>query len=260
MDFFRVIQHLLPTGQAWRTTIEKNLRRFLQGLAEWPVAVVEFSDAAFEDIFPDTTRELPKWQEQFALVASDDEATDRLALDAAWKATGGQSPGYLQSVLQAAGFDLYVHEWTADTAPPYTGTRNPLLYINQPLIGEYQCCDDDDSNQVACFDGPDQARCNAFVSNETHYLVNKDLTHRPPPRMPETNDDGLWEGVMYIGPEVFPADETPLDGWAEIPITRREELERLLLQLRPLNLWIVLLIDWTGITEIFDDSFDDSFN
>ena len=264
MDFLRVFQHLLPTGQAWRTTIVgKTLRKFFAGLAPAHGRVKDFADGVLLDAFPDTTRELAEWQNQFALVPSSNEANDRLALDAAWKATGGQSPAYIQGVLQAAGFDVFVHEWTADTTPPYTGVRNPLLYINQPFIGRYQCSGF--SNQPQCFDGPGQPQCNDFAANQTNYLVNKDLTDRSPPRMPENNDEGLWEGIFYIGPETFPSDVAPHDGWAEVPASRKDELERLILQLRPLRYWIVMLVDWVpdgggGAGGIFDATFGPEFN
>ena len=33
MLFFRIFQHLLPTGKAWRVVVDKALRRFFIGLA-----------------------------------------------------------------------------------------------------------------------------------------------------------------------------------------------------------------------------------
>jgi hypothetical protein len=82
--------------------------------------------------------------------------------------------------------------------------------------------------------------------------------------MPPTNDNGEWEMVMYVGGATFPSDVAPRDGWADVPAARQDEFERLVLQLRPLNLWIVTLVNYVpgggGGSGIFDGSFDASFN
>ena len=37
---FKTLQHLLPNGRAWRTTVtEKNLTKLLKGLSAWAVGV-----------------------------------------------------------------------------------------------------------------------------------------------------------------------------------------------------------------------------
>ena len=113
--FFRQIQHLLQDAQAWRTTHgNKLLRRYLEGLAENTEDAVDFIDDVSDDIWPQTTRELEEWETQFALWGSGTEQERRDVLEAAWAATGGQSPGYLQDIVQAAGFNVYAHDWWFD--------------------------------------------------------------------------------------------------------------------------------------------------
>src|SRR5687768_9476272 len=117
---FRAFEHLVPRAQAWRLGLGKQLRRLFEGLVPSFEREREFADDVYLDLFPDTTRELEAWESQYGLepAPSDSEATRRLALAAEWAATGGQSPAYIQGVLQAAGFDVYVHEWWA-SGPPY---------------------------------------------------------------------------------------------------------------------------------------------
>src|SRR5690349_24823396 len=101
MLFFRVFQHLLPRSEAWKVTIQKTLRRFFEGLAEGtPASFRTFVDQVYEDVFPETTRELAAWEKQFGLEPNASEAARRLALAAEWAATGGQSPAYIEGVLQ----------------------------------------------------------------------------------------------------------------------------------------------------------------
>lgn len=236
--FFQVFQHLLPRAEAWKTTVNKTLRKFFAGLAAGvPDDARTFIDLVHGDAFPDTTRELEAWEREFGLEPNGDEATRRLALAAEWKATGGQSPSYIQGVLQTAGFSVYVHEWWS-SGPPYVA-RDPRSYTNQPLIGTTQCSAF--PSQPVCRKKGNvlfpQFQCNRFLANDTGYLVNKDLTLNAPPRVPD--DPAFWPYFLYIGGQTFP-------NHAVVDSARRAELERLVLKLRPAQQWVVLLIDYSG--------------
>jgi hypothetical protein len=222
---------LLPDSIAWRLREDgdRPIERFFTGLAEGPGAARTFADEAYLDLYPEHTRELEKHEREFGLRGSGTVPERRAALTAAWIATGGQSPAYIQGVLRAAGFDVYVHEWWS-SGPPYVA-RDPHDYTVSALIGTVQC----GSAQAQC--GVPSAVCNRHLRNEPNYLVNQTLSRRPPPPIPDNADN--WRKFMYVGGETFPAHAT-------VPTARRAEFEDLLLQLRPLDLWIVLLIDWEG--------------
>lgn len=134
MNFLNIFKHLLPTGRAFRLTIEKNFRRFFQALATTPEEFRSFIDDIFSDIDPQKTTTLDLWENQFGLidsVLSDQQRRDRL--DAEWKATGGQSNAYIQSVLRSNGFDVTIHDWW-ETRPAIgdntcTTPRNPTLVL-----------------------------------------------------------------------------------------------------------------------------------
>lgn len=134
MLWLNVFKHLLPTGRAWRLTVDKNLRSFFDGLSGAPADARTYIDDVYDDLGPDTTRELDAWEDQFALPSTQlTEAQRRARLDATWKALGGQSPRYIQDTLQAAGFDVYVHEWwTPSVAHPAGGSVNSD--VNGPLL------------------------------------------------------------------------------------------------------------------------------
>lgn len=227
MSLARTLQHLLPDGAAWRTTADKLLRRLFAGLAEEPGAIVGFVDDVYDDLLPQTTRELEAWEKQFALrgIGTDQERRD--ILEATWQATGGQSPRYLQDVLQGAGFDLYVHEWWS-SGPPYVA-RDPRSYTNEPLIGTVQC------GEPLAQCGEPTALANAFLVNEPGYIVNLTLQPTAPPPVPD--DSSKWPFFVYVCGEVF---GTIVD----IQATRRAELEELLLKHFPAHLWIVTLVNY----------------
>lgn len=237
---FSTFQHLLPRALAWRTTIATNLRRYIQGLAAFAADVRAFIDLVYLDLFPASTRELESWEFQFALPSTGLEVVRRLRLAAAWRAQGGQSPDYIQSVLHVAGFtEVFIHEWwsngpPARHGPPYVA-RDPRAYTTQPLIGAYQC---EATTPWECFDtGPGEPlapHCDASLVNEPGYLVNLDLTPRAPPPVPD--DPAFWPYFLYFAGESFP-------DLAEVDATRIDELKEILLRLCPTQQWIVLLID-----------------
>lgn len=236
MSFFRIFQHLLPDAAAWRLTIEKTLRRFFEGLAGGPEDAVEFVDDVYGDINPETTRALEEWEKQFGLQPNGDETERRLALAAEWAANGGQSPSYIQGVLHTAGFtNLFVFDWWEDGAPPYVA-RDPRDYTEQPLVGSWQCTGEPgapESFQPQCSAFPSQPQCNNWLANEVGYLVNKDLTRRPPPPVPDDSD--YWPFFYYIGAETF-------GEIASVDADLRPELERLVLKISPAHMWVVMLV------------------
>lgn len=72
------------------------------------------------DTFPRTSERLADHSTQ---IGSPVELS-REAIQSEVAANGAQSPGEFQSIIQAAGFDLYVHEWwIPGTVPPVV--RNP---------------------------------------------------------------------------------------------------------------------------------------
>lgn len=235
MSFLDTIKHLLPTGRAWRLTIEKTLRRFFEGLAAGaPVSAREFIDDVHDDLYPDRTRELARWETQFALVPGVTEADRRAQIDGSWKATGGQDPRYLQDVVQAAGFPLYVHEWWSSGPDPYV-PRDPRAHTFDPLIGTMQC------GEPLAQCGEIFARANGWLANDPRYLVNKNLTLRPPPHVPA--DPLTWPYFIYFGGETF-------GDVVDIPAPRRAELETLLLRICPTQHWIVLMARWVEYSAV----------
>lgn len=247
MLFFRVFQHLLPRSHTWKLTIEKTLRRFFQGLAAEPAETKAFADDVYEDLFPETTRELAEWEKQFGLTPATDatEQARRLALAAEWQASGGQSPSYIQGVLHTAGFtDLFVHDWFEPGGPPYVA-RDPRDYTDQPLIGSWQCTGEDPPgtplpSQPQCSAFASQPQCNGWLANDVNYLVNLDLTRRAPP--PVSDNPDSWRYWFYVGGETF-------GDFVIIESARRAELERLVLKLRPLHLWVGMLVSYVDDPE-----------
>lgn len=245
--FFRVLRHLLPDSVAWRIREEgtRAIDRLFAGLASVFASVRDFADLALLDLYPAHTRELDAHLAEFAVTVDGNESAKRLALAAAWAATGGQSPAYLQGVVQAAGFDLYIHEWWSAIVDGDAVVRDPRSHTSQPLIGTVQC------GEPLAQCGEPTALCNAFLQNNPGYLVNEGLNRRAPPPVP--NDPLMWRHFLYWGGETFGSNAT-------VPLTRRRELEELLLKLCPAEKWLVLMVDYDPGADSFELDFSSADN
>jgi len=271
MDFLRLYQHLLPDGRAWRTTVNKRLRQFLDGLTVLPDGVKQSADSVWLDLLPDTTDKLDDWERQFGLPGNITDELDRRArLTATWRQLeGGQAPRYIQDTLQAAGFDVYVHEWWEPSTPPTPGSfgnptpRNPLMWLRREFTGV--------SLLVEC--GEPTALCGeAFAEsgnslNPRGYpLVNKIIETVPdllplcgealveagelgalcgnylefkdqPKDYIVPQDPTKWPYFLYIGGQTFGTQ-------AEIDTRRRDEFEALCLKICPAQQWLGILVDY----------------
>jgi hypothetical protein len=227
MLFLRIFQHLLPDAAAWRLTITKTLRKFFEGLAQSFAAARTFIDQVHADRLPATTRELAAWERQFGVTARGTEADRRLQLDGEWKAQGGQSPRYLQDVMQAAGFNVFIHEWWEGPNVAPRTARDPRDYTVAPLFGQTQC------GQTKAQCGRAGEICDRFLVNETNYLVNHNMLPVAPPSIPSNPD--TWPYFLYWGGEVFGQP-------AVIDAARKEEFKRLLLKICPAHLWLVTIV------------------
>jgi len=265
MIFLRMLQHLFPNSKAFRTTSDKQLRQYLDGLSGIGEDASDFSDGVMNDLDPQKTREIQLWETQFALpntLIDLQERRDRL--EARWKALGGQSPRYIQDTLQNAGFNVFVHDWwvpgseaAIDVSAAATA-RDPAIYLADGIV-VIQSQDGGSEMQ----DGDAEAQ-DGFSPNPTGYpLVNKVLIPFSgalgdgSAGMQDGGEDAQDGGTIYIerqyilptdpaffpffiyiGAETFPDHATVLQ-------SRRNEFETLCLKICPTQLWIGVLVDYT---------------
>lgn len=273
MDFLRIFQHLLPDGRAWRTTINKRLRQFFQGLTVLIEDVKAAADQNFEDVFPQTTSELDTWESQFGLPPLTGEQARRDRLAATWRELfGGQDPRYIQDTLRAAGFDVYIHQWWEPVPGRPNGgsvdgnatpvARNPLLYLDDGAFGTPFTMFD---GGVEAQDGDAAAQDGGTATPVGYPLVNKVLesstgligdgsasvqdggvlaqdggtvvSYGDKQYIIPKGDPDVYPYFLYIGGETFP--ET-----AQVPESRRNEFESLCLKICPTQQWLGILVTY----------------
>ena len=234
--FLNIFKHLLPNARAWQITTVKQLREFFEGLANSSIAITVkiFFDEIWADIDPQQTRELDQWETQFALRdtgLTEQERRDRLA--ATWQAVGGQDPRYIQDTLQAAGFDVYVHEWwvpgtePAIDSPAAATPRNPALVLSDGTPVYLNECDE---ALAQC--GEALAQCGERNDPIGYPLVNKDGTVYL-----ITADPAEYPYYLYIGGAVFGESAT-------VDSKRRDEFEDLCLKICPAQQWLGIIVEY----------------
>lgn len=272
--WLRIFKHLLPDARAWRLTTSKTLRSFFEGLGGAASDARSFVDDVHNDLWPDTTRELDLWLDQFGLyrAGGQTETELRSRLDAAWKSNGGQSPAYIQRVLQAAGFDVYVHEWWEPIPDRPAGgsidgdvtpvARNPFDYLDDgtgavPWAFVDGGEDAQDGDPVAQDGGtnvpPGYPLVNKIIEAQTRSIGDgaADMADGDP----EAQDGGVeiayplktyqipvdptkYPYFLYIGGEAFPDT-------ASVPAGRRDEFEELCLKICPTEQWLGIIVEYS---------------
>lgn len=273
INWLNIFKHVLPNARAWRITVEKTLRSFFEGLTEFPADIKDFFDLIWTDIDPQETRELPVWENQFGLtdaVLSEQQRRDRL--DGAWKALGGQSPRYIQDTLQAAGFDVYVHEWWTPSIEHPTGgsvngdvtpvARNPFDYLDDGTTGlPFLMVDGTGDAQ----DGDSVSQDGSTATPVGYPLVNKifeeseEIIGDGSPFMQDGGVQAQDGGILSIYSRkqyLIPADTTKYPFFlyvggatfpdqANIQASRRDEFEDLCLKICPTEQWIGVLVNYS---------------
>jgi hypothetical protein len=270
MNFLNTFKHLLPRAKAWNLTVDKRLRQFFTGLASTGDDGKAFFDNVWLDAFPATTRDLDSWEDQFNLrTVGLSDADRRTRLTASWRALGGQSPKYIQDILQANGFNVYVHEWWVPGTEPTPGTpgtataRNPHEWLRPTyysLPQKMECGE----TLAAC--GEALAECGNVLNQPGYPVVNKlyetapdyitlcgeaeaacgesnaecnnylQFTERVIPYTVPTNPV-YFPYFLYIGGEIF-------GQIAEVEESRRNEFENLCLKHAPTQNWLGILVEY----------------
>lgn len=244
------------------------LRKFLEGLMGWAPDFRAYIDDILDDLYPESTRLLDQWEVQFGLPPTVTVEADRITrLVATWAATGGQSPKYVQDLLQANGFNVFVHEWwdSADEVPvgdpSAVPARDPRIVLAYPgsgftwsfTMGDNVTTMGDETASMGASTGPEgyplvnKVRISSLawdytmgdnvttMGDETasmgsHSGVQESLKEYVVPDDPNT-----WPFFMYVGGETYPLS-------AQVQTNRRDEFEDLLLKLCPAQLWIGVLV------------------
>jgi len=269
-SLFRAFRHLLPRATAWRLTLDSQLRQLITALSNNFSLVKTYADLTFRDLDPAVTTSLSAFEEQFNLATTGlTESQRRVNLAAAWAYTGSLSPHHVQSVLQAAGFDVYVHEWWAPgtenpvNTPGCVAARNPATYLNSTAGGPAAGTNAGEAKMQA---GESFAQAgntkgkigyplvNKITVTTPNYLVgageakmqageftaqagNYDVLNNTPEGYSVPTDTAKHPYFFYVCGPVFPNPAT-------VPLALRDDFENLVIKHRPTHLWAGIIVNY----------------
>ncbi len=262
---FKSIQTLLPSGKAWDLVPSKTFRKFIYGLTGYSDQQGEILLDAVRDWIPKYTKNLDEWEYQFALDPTGYTESQRIGnLYAAWRGlVGGQSIAYINSVLEAAGFDVRMYNWWeteyGQLYPP--NVKNPFEFIFSP---DFPICD---GFEYAA-DGEEVMQDGGYWVAPGYLLVNRyDYSYGEwlaCDNLPDTYDnsesandgnfseyfirDGNDDYRMNPDPATFPfyiyAADLTFPEVVTLPRSEQKRLEYLLRKHCPATRWIGVLVQY----------------
>lgn len=132
-NFYETMKRLAPIGEAYKLFKNTENEKLVRALAEEPGRIKDFYDLVQLSGVPDgniPADALSDW-ETFLNLPKNDSLTDEernQRITGKYAGQGGQGPDYIQDVMQAAGFPVYVFE----NIPPVDPTGLPGIVIHGP--------------------------------------------------------------------------------------------------------------------------------
>lgn len=256
--WFKVFKLLVPRAHAFWLFVQKRFTQFIEGLTALPNDFRTYIDKIWLDIFPDTTRSIELWEEQWGINNSgktDDQR--RMSLASQWRLTGGQDVNYIQDTLRIAGFDVYVHENNPPVDPDnflsgvfvmqaggpnayagrsdaYAGKTGGELLVNGPIVTNSPLTLSV-SNHGNMHSGHSLA-----ISGYFEELQAIDKIYQI------TDDVDLWGYFFFVGGAATrnSSHELTAIDYATIIPEREQEFKQLLLKIKPAHSWVGLLINF----------------
>lgn len=258
MKFFEVFKLLFPRSNAFSLFINKRLSQFIKGLSALPQDFRNFINQIYLDLFPNTTQALSEWEKTFGIgFPSAIEENRRMDIDAAWKAQGGQGADYIQGVLNAAGFDVQIHENNPPVDPDLFLNSIPVMFCGGPaaFAGNDQAFAGKTGGELlvngpvvtnipiynAVCGGTNIVCGNIFaVAGQFDKFGTENKIYQIP------DDPDLWGGFFFIGGDAVRNGSYELVSIenAIIETDRRSEFIRLILKLKPAQSWAGLMVNY----------------
>ena len=244
--YFKIFKYLFPRSNSFILFVQKKLTQFIEGLTALPDDFRTYIDNIYFDLFPDTTRAIELWENEFGIVPdTTDLATRRQNVDNRWKLKGGQGPDYIENTLVNAGFPVQVHENIPPVDPSTLISNNDLL-VNGPIV---------------IFIGPEYLIVaggqNSFAGNNKAFSgYFEDITDPVLKEYEIPTDPDTWPYFWFIGGNAtrnVSNELTNIDR-VVIPLEDINEFITLILKIKPVHTWVGLAIDFATELTFFDGS------
>lgn len=221
-DILKLTLQLYPTGRAFKHAPDTDAYKYQNARAAIYADMYDDALAVLNAILPDndgfTAGDATRWEQRLGMIVQEDGvlADRKAAIQQKYNYPGDilarQSADYLQDQLQAAGFDLYVYENTAFVYPDFYDPSGMIDWEHGELPHGYAWHGPLWGDVIANSLDPDRDLPHAFRSN--------------------------MRGTFFVG-------GASVGAYANVLETRRKELRRLLLQLKPCDAIGFLFVNYT---------------
>ena len=231
MTLFKTIIKLFPRSKAFRAFVDTSFRKLVKAITAVPDDERKQLDLIYADIFPDTTREVERWEKQFGIIftAGYSLAIRRSLLDSFWKIKrGGQSDTYLQGLLQKIDSKILVVENIPVGNPRVSNTAYTAIDGNSTM-----------------YDGGKNAIDGRYIGDSDFVpTVLRNGTEQP---YAIPLDERYWEMCFYVCGGVYrnAYKQIVYVQKVNVPTKWKNFIEYIVLKTKPVHTTAVMFIEYT---------------
>ena len=245
----QLTEQLYPTGRAFNIHIGSFIRKMHLALSRSESRLNRNTLAILDGILPDndnfTVEDATVWEQRLGLITNDavSLANRKLAIIRKLNHPGTirarQSAGFIESQLQLAGFDVYVHEninlqsietvLTSVSNVSVSGGGNAGSYNSGTVYTEFSGLFVNLNSGTFNSGSANSGQKNYRYKVANHIEESLDVTF---------NVNNTWIKTFFIGGE-------NLGDFANVPSARKDEFRQLILRLKPTETVAYLLINFT---------------
>ena len=240
-------KQLYPTGRAFKLNEGGWYYRLHEGLAASEARAFNAAIGVLDGILPDnpnfTTSDASAWERRLGMINGTgvDLEDRKLAIKRKMNHPGTMKPREnwmnLEHQLQAAGFDVWVHE-----NPNLINPADALVNVDYGEHGEYEHGEiqhgDDLSYYEDLFIFAEHGEIEHGEAEHGGWIfANKVVNFIEEAKDATFNEGGSLVATFYIGGEIFGT-------LADVPAERKNEFRQLILQLKEVNTIAYLLINY----------------
>lgn len=232
----KLTQQLYPTGRAHKFPFGGVKDKFHDAIIEVESQVWSDNLATLDIILPDNNnfseQDATRWEEMLGMITSTVSLADRkLAIIRKMNHPGvipaRQNFGYLQDQLQAAGFDVYVHENIFSDGMGGFQTLSPTDILGNLISGIWDYGAEAEYGEVEYGNPSANSVWEDCVAN----YIDEDLDK--------------WFNVGANLRNTFYISGAYIDNFVSVPLVRRDEFRQLILKLKPTQTIAFLFVNYT---------------
>jgi len=230
------IKSLLPPGSLYTLDEQGDLYKLFEAIAENYTDIHEFLGNLANIRDPLKTQFLEELENELGFLPdfdlTEDERRQQLAASEYNRTENGGTSGNLETLLRNAGFDVYVHDNDPAVDPAlFPGDmvlNGPIFEMSPAYLA--QC----GGATTVC--GNSSAVCGRFDTyNRNEFLFSLPI------------DPDTWPFVFFVGGLATRDGSGALTAIApaDVPLQRKDQLRRFILQSKPEETWAILIINYT---------------